>query len=132
MTQINLKKMSGNGFLTFFDPFEFNFSDYEGKTLQIDGENKDDEMSKSNGSGKSSLLEAISWGLYGELCRKNRYKDEVIYNRNGVKAKRAIVEIEFEERGNQYKIHRIVEWKKTPELSLWLNGEEIESLKGAT
>src|SRR3989337_2153250 len=48
----------------------------EGKTIQIDGRNLDDEKSQSNGSGKSTLLESFCYGWFGELCRKNRYKDE--------------------------------------------------------
>lgn len=130
MSQINLKQITGTGFLTFYNAFDFYISNYGGKTLQIDGQNLDDEMSKSNGSGKSSLLEAIGWGLYGELCRKNRYKDEVIYNRNGVKAKQAVLLVDFEDRGGLYRIERKIEWKKGPELCLWNNDEEI--LRGST
>jgi DNA repair exonuclease SbcCD ATPase subunit len=130
MTQINLKSVSGTGFLAFYDLFEFFVSNYEGKALQIDGLNKSDEMAQSNGAGKSGLIEAIGWGWYGELSRRNRYKDEVIYNRNGLKAKDAVVETEFEEGNNHYKTNRRIEWKKSPELSIWENDEEI--LKDAT
>jgi len=130
MSMINLKSISGEGFLTFYDPFKFPISDYQNQTVQIDGLNKDDSMSLSNGSGKSSLLEAVSWGLYGEICRKNKYKDEVIYNRNGLKAKRARLEVLFEERENIYKIIRSIEWKKSPELVLWVN--ETEIMRGST
>jgi DNA repair exonuclease SbcCD ATPase subunit len=125
MSKINLKKISGQGFLAFYDPFEFVLSNYEGQSVQIDGFNKDDNMSESNGSGKSSLLEAIGWGWYGELCRKNRYNDEIIYNRNGIKAKFAIIESEFDQLGSNYRTERIIHWKKSPELRLWIEGEEI-------
>jgi len=77
--EIKLTKIKGRGFLSFHDPFELDLESLQGQTIQIDGLNKDDNRSESNGSGKSSLLEAINWGLYGELCRRNRYKDEVIH-----------------------------------------------------
>jgi DNA repair exonuclease SbcCD ATPase subunit len=129
MTQINLNWITGKGFLTFYEPFEFQISEYAGKTLQIDGWNKNDR-SKSNGSGKSSLLETIGWGWYGELCRKSRYKDDVIYNSNGVKAKEADIITQFKKDGATYRTERSIEWKKTPELYISCNGEEM--LKSST
>ncbi len=130
MSTIKLISTSGQGFLSFYDPFQFDIFKYEGKATQIDGVNRSDDISKSNGGGKSSLLESVGWGLYGELCRKNHFKDEVIYNRNGVKAKFASISTNFEEGENSYHTTRKLEWKKSPELVLIENGEEI--LKGAT
>lgn len=47
---------------------EIDFSDYEGITL-IDGKNVD--SGGSVGSGKSSILEAVVWGLFGKTIRKS-------------------------------------------------------------
>jgi len=47
---------------------EIDFSDYKGITL-IDGNNLDD--GGSVGSGKSSILEAVVWGLFGKTIRKS-------------------------------------------------------------
>jgi DNA repair exonuclease SbcCD ATPase subunit len=123
--------------MVFRKPFEFNPQLYEGKTVQIDGVNNDDEKSKSNGSGKSTLLETLNWGLFGELCRKSRYKDEMIHK----KEKKARIQIEFETHELQstvdnatlatdYKVIRIIERKKTPSLQIWK--DSIETLVGAT
>ena len=62
----NIKKIEGSGFLAFKMPFGINLEDLEGSTVLIDGINKDDPLSQSNGAGKSCLLEAINWILYGE------------------------------------------------------------------
>jgi DNA repair exonuclease SbcCD ATPase subunit len=37
--------------------------------LLIQGENDDDTSANSNGAGKSSIVDAICWGLYGETAR---------------------------------------------------------------
>ena len=66
----NLLQIYAKGFMGFFDQLSISFIEEEGKTFQIDGKNKDDKKSKSNGAGKSSFLELINWGWYGELCRK--------------------------------------------------------------
>lgn len=76
---IRIAGVTGKGFMAFSQPFYFPIGQYEGKTVLIDGENRDDPLAGSNGSGKSTLIEAIVWGLFGELCRKPRYKDEVIH-----------------------------------------------------
>ena len=121
--------------MCFKNPFVFTISNYEGKTVQIDGQNLDDEKSKSNGSGKSTLLETINWGLFGELCRKNRYKDETISK----KEKKAKVEINFETHQLEvlnaslittYKVIRTIERKKTPSVNIWKSG--VEMWVGAT
>lgn len=124
--KINIISISGKGFMCFKDSFIFSISDYEGKTVQIDGKNLDDEKSKSNGSGKSTLLETINWGLFGELCRKNRYKDEVIHK----KVSKANIQIIFKIDYIQYKVNRIIERRKTPNLKIWKEEEEL--LVGST
>lgn len=43
----------------------------------VNGENHDEPWAGSNGSGKSSLLEALAWGLYGESI-KGRNADDIV------------------------------------------------------
>ncbi|MEJ7806025.1 MAG: AAA family ATPase, partial [Telluria sp.] len=38
--------------------------------LLIQGENKDDTSAKSNGAGKSSIVDGLCWALYGETARE--------------------------------------------------------------
>jgi DNA repair exonuclease SbcCD ATPase subunit len=124
--KIELISIHLKGFMSFLDSNTLFFEKYQGKSVQIDGLNKDDEKSKSNGSGKSTLLESINWGLYGELCRKNRFKDEVIHKQS----KSAEVQIHFNLDEIRYYIERTIGRKKPMELKISQNGEEV--LKGST
>ena len=45
---------------------------------RIAGENSDDTTSSSNGSGKSALIEAIYWCLFGETLRNIKSADGVV------------------------------------------------------
>ena len=123
---IRLISISGKGFMSFRKTFEFSMANYEGKTIQIDGRNLDDEKSQSNGSGKSTLLESFCYGWFGELCRKNRYKDEIIHK----KEKQALIQTVFTADSVMYKTERTIERKKTPNLKIWK--EETELFKNAT
>ena len=125
-TKIDLTRINGIGFMSFKKEFDLDLSPYFGKVVQIDGENKDDELSKSNGSGKSTLLEAIGWGLYGELCRKNKYNDEVINKEEN----KAFVWIYFNIKNIEYSICRMISRKKSNGLHIYKDNEEI--LKGST
>lgn len=59
-------------------------------------------VSGSNGSGKSTVLDAITFVLYGKPFRKIN-KPQLI---NSINQKDALVEIEFSVSGNEYKICR--------------------------
>lgn len=59
--------VTGEAFLTLLKPFHFNL-DTRGLIL-IQGENKVDSSASSNGAGKSSLVDAISWVIYGYTAR---------------------------------------------------------------
>jgi exonuclease SbcC len=63
-------------------------------------------LSGKNGHGKSALLDALTWALWGE-CRA-RNKEEII--RRG--AKKAMVELEFDLDGNRYWVRRTITRKK--------------------
>lgn len=99
---IRVHNVSGIGFLSFRDRFDLNLEPLEGRTVQIDGKNRDDPLASSNGSGKSSLLEAICWGLYGELSRGGRYADEVV-NKG---SKNCEITIEFGTADGDYVVER--------------------------
>ena len=49
----------------------------QGVASLIFGQNLDNENQKANGSGKSSLIEAINFGITGETLRKVK-ADEII------------------------------------------------------
>lgn len=72
----------------------------------IQGENKDDPSAVSNGSGKSSLVDALLWGIYGETSR-GLTGDDVV---NRVAGKKCIVTIQIADEGHLYLIKR---WRKT-------------------
>ncbi len=46
--------------------------------LVVTGENRDDPSAESNGSGKSAMIEALYWCLYGKTLRGVRYVDNVV------------------------------------------------------
>lgn len=123
---INLLDISGHGFMSFKSPFSLIVEQYVGRTVQIDGENKDDQYSVSNGSGKSTLIEAISWAWYGSICRKNKYNDEVINK----KSASAVVSSHFIKDGCTYLTTRTIHRKKEPKLVVLKDG--VDLFKGAT
>jgi DNA repair exonuclease SbcCD ATPase subunit len=69
----------------------------------IQGENLDDTSQDSNGAGKSSLADALSWALYGVTARGESGND-VINNR--VKRGGAKVCLDIDDAGTGYRIER--------------------------
>ena len=69
----------------------------------IQGENRDDTSQDSNGAGKSSLADALSWVLYGVTAR-GESGDEVINNQ--VKRGGAKVTLDIDDDGTGYRIER--------------------------
>ena len=82
-----------------------------------------------NGAGKSSLVDAITWPLYGE----GRYKDIDKYIRQGQET--AVAELQFMLAGETYRVIRTRsnkgKGKSTLELAK-LSGGEWEPLSGST
>lgn len=68
----------------------------------IQGVNKDDDSSDSNGAGKSSILNAISYALYG-VCANGMSGDSVV---NKVAKKNCRVSLFIEDGDHSYSIHR--------------------------
>ena len=68
----------------------------------VQGENEDDTSATSNGAGKSSILNALCWGLYG--ITSNGLKSDAVVNRKMGKNCRVMVTIDDE--GEQYSIIR--------------------------
>lgn len=69
-----------------------------------------------NGAGKSSLLEAISYGLFGKSLKKVTLSQLI----NTINKKNMVVEIEFEKNGKSYKV---VRGQKPAVFEFWIDGE---------
>lgn len=65
---------------------------YDNKFVLIEGNITDKDKVDSNGSGKSTILEAIVFGLFGKTIRGVRYADDVI---NSKIKKNCCVSVEF-------------------------------------
>jgi len=76
---MKISSMTVENFLSF-GKAEFNFED-AGLVL-VEGENQDDESAKSNGSGKSAMIDALVWCLFGTTLRGYE-NDEVIHRKVG-------------------------------------------------
>jgi DNA repair exonuclease SbcCD ATPase subunit len=66
------------------------------------GDNQDTDAATSNGAGKTTIFEAISWVLYGELPAHGKLTDKVI--RHGTNE--AEVELSFRDDDRSYRVTR--------------------------
>ena len=114
---IYFKRVHLVNFLSFGDS-EIVLND-NGYTL-VKGENNNiDDLATSNGSGKSSIWEAIAWALTGDTIRGTKNVVNIHTNEG------TYVELEFDIDNNNYKIVRSKDHKvfKT-NLKIYINGED--------
>jgi len=79
----DLASIKIEGFMSFSDPVEIRIKDMNDGIWMIEGE---------NGSGKSSIFEAIVWCHFGNYLRSELTKDHGINNNS----KRSLVRVEYE------------------------------------
>jgi exonuclease SbcC len=77
-----------SGFISYLDPVELDFQNFDVACI-----------SGSNGAGKSSLLDAITWALFGVARKRD---DSLIHSKAGA----AEVVFDFKYEGNTYRIQR--------------------------
>jgi exonuclease SbcC len=77
-----------SGFISYLDPVELDFQGFDVACI-----------SGSNGAGKSSLLDAITWALFGVARKRD---DSLIHS----KANTAEITFDFKYEGNTYRIQR--------------------------
>lgn len=103
------------GFLSYRQPVELDFTVFDLACI-----------SGQNGAGKSSLLDAITWVLFGEA----RKKDESIIN---LQSKAAEVWLTFEYEGSRFRVQRTLPRNKTTLLEFQvLDGDEWRALSERT
>ena len=97
--------------------------DFQQKLLTLVlGENLDmggDDAGSRNGTGKTTIVNALSYALYGEALTKIR-KDNLVNKTNG---KGMLVTLNFEKNGTKYRVER----GRSPNvLKFFINEEEKE------
>lgn len=112
-------KLSLENFLSYGEEVapERRTLDFRGFTLAC--------LSGKNGHGKSALLDALTWALWGE-CRA-RNKEEVI--KRG--AKKATVDLEFDLDGNRYWVRRTITRKKGSKTSTDVEFQVFDASAGS-
>jgi exonuclease SbcC len=83
-------KLKLEGFLSYREPVELDFRGFDLACI-----------SGPNGAGKSSLLDAITWALFGQARKRD---ESVINNHPSVNA--AEVTFDFDYEGNRYRVQR--------------------------
>ena len=101
-----------SGFLSYRDPVEVDFSSFDLACI-----------SGSNGAGKSSLLDAITWALFGQA----RKRDEAVVN---LQSKAAEVAFTFAYENNIYRVIRSLARGKTTTLEFQIaeGGDQQSSI----
>lgn len=98
-----------SGFLSYRDPVELDFTSFDLACI-----------SGPNGAGKSSLLDAITWALFGQA----RKRDESLVNSQpGVKAAEVIFTFAYEE--NIYRVQRTLPRGKTTILEFQIQDSNL-------
>ncbi|MEZ4590695.1 MAG: SMC family ATPase [Chloroflexota bacterium] len=78
-------------------------------------------ISGANGAGKSSILDSITWALFGQS--RSRSDDDLVNRLSVLDDKGAEVSLEFELEGTLYKVTRSKRKNKTTQLDLQIGGE---------
>ena len=114
MRKIELKKIKAQNFLCFGEQgIEIDFQNY-GPVVVVTGKNfdvKDGDLNSSNGSGKSSIMDALLYGLFGKTL-KNPKKIGVKDVINNKANKKMSIEIYFDN-------IKILRSRKPDGLKLW-------------
>ncbi|MGE5374354.1 MAG: AAA family ATPase [Bacteroidota bacterium] len=97
-----------SGFLSYRDPVELDFSTFDFACI-----------SGHNGAGKSSLLDSITWVLFGEARGKS---SDIINLHPDVKA--AEVALTFKHEGNTYRVQRTLPRNKSTILEFQVKTED--------
>jgi len=106
-----------SGFLSYRDTIELDFNTFDLACI-----------SGHNGAGKSSLLDAFTWSLFGEARGKS---SDIINLNQDVKA--AEVALTFEHEGNTYRVQRSLPRNKSTVLEFQIkNGSEWRPLTEKT
>jgi len=121
---IDIESISWENFLGYGNyTSRLNFDDYPGVCL-IEGEHDENEEreegdEKLNGSGKSSIFEAIIWGLFGNLSKKSNPGDKII---NWFTGKNCKVHIKTKD---GYEIIRMRKYEGLDETLVFKDGQDI-------
>ena len=97
-------KLKIEGFLSYRQPVELDFTGFDLACI-----------SGPNGAGKSSLLDAITWALFGQA----RQRDESVIN-NHPSVKAATVTLDFDYEGNRYRVQRTNPRGKTTSVEFFI------------
>ncbi|MFN2149972.1 MAG: AAA family ATPase, partial [Anaerolineales bacterium] len=98
-------KLTLSGFLSYRDPQEIDFTSFNLACI-----------SGPNGAGKSSLLDSITWALFGQA----RKRDDAIIN---LQSETAEVSFTFEYEGNLYQVKRAKPRDKTTVLEFHIKSK---------
>ena len=116
---MRLHKAKISNFASFGENQEIDFSVFGDEPVLIVGENRDEPGANSNGSGKSSLMHAISWALFGKLPTSVPV-DEIV--RLGTEL--GEVRLEIQDGSHQIQIHRYRDIKRKKRRGLtWMSDE---------
>jgi exonuclease SbcC len=107
-------KLTITGFLSYRDTTELDFTAFDLACI-----------SGSNGAGKSSLLDAFTWALFGQA----RKRDDSVINLQSSLAEVALV---FEYEGNTYRVQRTLPKGKTTRLEFQIREPEAGKWKALT
>ena len=91
--------------------------------VRISGDNNDDTTSASNGSGKSTIIEAIYWSLFGDTLRSLKSADSVV---NNTVKKDCSVILCLEEGDKKYRVERYRKHSKNKN-NLYLYINDVDS-----
>ena len=97
-------KLRLEGFLSYREPVELDFKGFDLACI-----------SGPNGAGKSSLLDAITWSLFGQARKRD---ESVINNHPSVDA--AEVTFDFDYEGNRYRVQRTNPRGKTSSVEFFI------------
>ena len=106
---MQIQKIKIENFKSFYEPYELNFNDVKGLW----------KVSGSVGSGKTTIGEAILFGLFGSITGKNN-ADLVSWGQ-----KTSLIEIWCRSNGHNIYIKRTINVNGTSTIYVEINGEEL-------
>lgn len=117
---MNFNELIIQGFKSFRDSKTFVFPDSAGFYF-LTGQNLAEPELEGNGTGKTSMWDALVWVLYGKTCRGLKASDIGTWS----KSNKCVVTLKFEENGVNYELIRT--WSPNS-LKLSAEGEEFRTV----